>query len=209
MKKAFSFKHNLSSFIDGFEEVQNPEEADLIIFPGGADVSPSLYKEDPHPFTGFSDSTDKLHQSVFKEYVGKVPMLGICRGSQFLSVMNGASLVQHMKHPYWHLMATYDGKILTVNSTHHQQIYLRNLNKQTYKLLGFTPNKISPIHENGNSEDYHFAATYREPEVVYFGQTNCLCMQYHPELMDISQNREAIEWSNNVINQYLFENVTV
>ena len=64
-----------------FELVTNPNDADLIIFTGGTDVNPALYGEARHYLTQAPDvARDEREAEIFANFVGKVPMAGICRG---------------------------------------------------------------------------------------------------------------------------------
>src|SRR5438309_1359385 len=66
-----------------------------------------------------------MYQSITfhrAKMIGK-PMAGICRGSQFLNVMAGGRLCQHLDgHGSWHDMETSDGRSFEVSSTHHQMM---------------------------------------------------------------------------------------
>ena len=106
----------------GWEVVYN-EEPDLIQFTGGSDVTPSLYGQDMHPQTLNNPERDEREVEIFKLYKG-YPMAGICRGAQFLHVMNGGEMYQHVDnhaiqgtHPVF-----IDGKIVQCTSTHHQMM---------------------------------------------------------------------------------------
>lgn len=121
---------------------------DGFLFTGGADISPSLYGEEPLPCTGRCvcdrEAMEKgLLEAALKK--GK-PVLGICRGMQFLNVAMGGSLYQDLlafhpeagdhwqKEPYetcFHANRIFEGtplhqavqvSTLRVNSMHHQGI---------------------------------------------------------------------------------------
>ena len=81
----------LSALCDGF------------LFTGGPDISPALYGEDVLNDTVFSvEKRDRMEQIVFAEAMAaKKPVLGICRGIQFINVMLGGSLYQDIptQHP--------------------------------------------------------------------------------------------------------------
>ena len=118
------------------EVITNPADArsmindkikpDLLVFLGGQDLSPFLYGETicgssaPHMPT----NRDMLEMFVYKRALQfKVPMFGICRGHQFLSVMNGDSLWQHITHhPQEHHIKFRDGPSIKVPSVHHQMV---------------------------------------------------------------------------------------
>ena len=116
------------------------KDYDFILFDGGADVSPKLYKEKQHPQTEINFARDLLEKSIYLQFLNKhTKYLGICRGNQFLNVMSGGTLIQHL--PDYNLMQNYkhnvficpDTKLelytefnqcryMQVNSTHHQAI---------------------------------------------------------------------------------------
>ena len=186
-----------------FEPVTNPANADIIIFPGGADIHPRLYGQNYGNATGYVDSSQDMNEvAVYKRFVGKIPMFGICRGMQLLSALNGAFLVQDMHHPGRHDMFTDTGDVISTNSLHHQQVCLTKLPKSDYKLLGWTK-CLSKYHTNGFGQDYKFSKNYKEPEAVFFPKTKCLAVQFHPEMMTYAGNEAAIEWTKNQIQKYL------
>ena len=76
----FSVKRMYESF--KFKMVDNGEEADLIQFTGGADISPELYGEPRHPKTYPNPLRDRKEELEFRKWVDKKPMVGICRGAQ-------------------------------------------------------------------------------------------------------------------------------
>lgn len=69
---------------------------DGLLFPGGADVDPKFYGEDPHAALGpVYERWDEcwLHSLTYaKEH--KLPMFGICRGLQLVNIGLGGSLYQ-------------------------------------------------------------------------------------------------------------------
>jgi putative glutamine amidotransferase len=71
---------------------------DAVVFAGGADLDPGLYGEEPHPETvGLRPERDAAEVPLMKAALeNDVPLLGICRGMQVLSVVRGGSLVQHL-----------------------------------------------------------------------------------------------------------------
>src|SRR5687768_16963203 len=72
-----------------------PTNLDLICFTGGEDVTPSLYGEVKHPLTYNNPERDKHEVEYFNQFIG-IPKVGICRGGQFLNVMSGGKLHQHI-----------------------------------------------------------------------------------------------------------------
>jgi len=122
------------------ERVESYKDYDFILFDGGADVAPEFYKEKQHPQTEINFARDLLEKSIYLQFLNKhTKYLGICRGNQFLNVMSGGTLIQHL--PDYNLMQDYMHKVficpstklelytefnqckyMQVNSTHHQAI---------------------------------------------------------------------------------------
>lgn len=82
MKKIFVVGSalNYASFIKDSVLTSDMKEADIVLFTGGEDVNPALYKADPHPSTVFNKERDKAEVSVFKKIKPTQLALGICRG---------------------------------------------------------------------------------------------------------------------------------
>lgn len=145
---------------------------DLMVFTGGSDVTPSLYGEDKH-YTTINDYTRDLREkAMFKvAEVHKIPKVGICRGGQFLNVMNGGKLHQDIRgHGQSHsvYLRTAYGEFppeIMVTSTHHQMI----IPAVGAEVFAYASN-LSFTEEE-------------EPEVVFYPSTLSLCVQYHPEIM--------------------------
>ena len=131
-------------------------------------------------------------------------MCGICRGSQFLTVMNGGKLVQHITGHG--IMGTHDlfdpvsgDKVASITSTHHQMMYPFQLDDGSYELIAVGPEASSawegvPI-EGGHPND-------SVVEVVYYPQTKALCVQGHPEYM--TPDSEGWQWYQSLLAKYIF-----
>lgn len=187
---------------DNFIESRSVEDADLIIFPGGSDINPELYKQPVGRYTHFYKNIDERQLEYFNPHLGKKRFFGICRGLQLLTAMAGGELVQHSSHPFFHRITTYDGKILGTNSLHHQQAYLGNLvENEDYQLLAWAEN-LSNTHLNGNDVEYDLPRNYKEPEVVYYPKIKAMGIQGHPEMGGMPL--ETSEWLVEQIKTHLF-----
>lgn len=165
---------------------------DLVVFTGGTDVDPALYGQGSHLTTSPPDvNRDKLEQEVYNYAVLLgIPMAGICRGAQFLCVMNGGELVQHVTNHEihgTHSVTTSEGEQIEVTSTHHQMMNPYVLGAEESTLLAWTKG-LSDRYEDEYGNDIHNGkypgGEFPEPEVVWWPRTRCLCAQYHPEYMD-------------------------
>ncbi len=171
--------------IGNVEITCSKEEADFVLFTGGEDVDPSLYNQKAHDSVYFNRNRDNFEIDYFKYFAEKgVPMIGVCRGSQFLCVMAGGALVQDSTHPYLHNVTMFDGSVIQVNSTHHQQALLKDLPSDSYELLGWAEN-LSPYHF-GPEKDYDFGNDYKEPEIIWYPKIKALGIQGHPESLDLN-----------------------
>ena len=106
------------------KRAETPEKADLVIFTGGEDVNPALYNAKPHQLTRFNEARDEREIELYRQCLEEgIPMLGICRGAQFLHVMNGGVLYQHVDgHNTAHNIYDINKQehIAPVSSVHHQ-----------------------------------------------------------------------------------------
>lgn len=169
----------------GWDLCKGPLKADMIQFTGGEDVSPCLYGEDRHPRTGDNLQRD-LYEAGYFAFAQRmdIPMSGICRGGQFLNVMSGGSMYQHVdKHATGHRHTLQDretGKVISVSSTHHQMMD-----------RGPSGESIAVAKLGGFKQCVHGGAVFDvghgEPdtEVVYYPNTKALCFQPHPEFFGL------------------------
>lgn len=163
-------------------------EADLVCFTGGEDVDPGLYGE-PIMNGTYSDPTrDEVDKVVFDRcIIHKTPMVGICRGGQFLNVMNGGRMWQNVdNHRKAHELTDLEtGEVHSVSSTHHQMMR-PTLEATLVAITNESTKKVSVCDwwMANVSEDAHpknFVREDYDTEVVWYEKTKCLCFQPHPE----------------------------
>jgi len=198
---------NYIKFIPDAKSVTDIKEADIVLFTGGEDVSPELYEEtNTHSFNNFS--RDQYEITIYKTAKElKKPCLGICRGSQFLTVMNNGKLIQDVdNHAIFgtHLIRNFDKEYplsnISITSTHHQMMYPFNLDNDEYKLLAISTKKRSTMYLTGFGS-YNNNKVIAETEIVYYPKTNCLAIQGHPEQMEL--NSKGVSYCNFLIKKYL------
>lgn len=162
----------------GFEVVAELPFADLVCFTGGADVSPALYNAKTHQLTHPWPARDAREQALFKQCMARnIPMVGVCRGGQFLNVMSGGSMYQDVGgHVRPHLITDVEsGSQIWVSSTHHQMMMPGpDAEVVAYASLGqYREWYEGTVFKRDNSNtDY---------EVLFYPSTNALCFQPHPE----------------------------
>jgi putative glutamine amidotransferase len=71
---------------------------DGLVFTGGSDLDPELYRAEPHAETnGVVRERDDFELELMRAALERdVPLLAICRGSQVLNVARGGDLEQHV-----------------------------------------------------------------------------------------------------------------
>lgn len=176
-----------ANFLEGRTLVDSVEEADVVLFTGGEDVDPSLYGCRKSDRTYSNIDRDLKEAEVFKTIKPNQLALGICRGSQFLCVMNGGLLVQHctnhaigVTHAICNDKMTYE-----ITSTHHQMQYPYNLDDKEYEVLYRSFGVCSDMYV-GDKIDAKHIVNNGEPEIVLYhkdGLPRCLAVQGHPEMI--------------------------
>lgn len=163
----------------GWTIVQSLGLADLIQFTGGEDVSPFMYGEKSHPTTHSCKTRDEHELHIYENHIGNTPMAGICRGGQFLNVVNGGKLYQDVdRHAIGntHHMKIVGGDTIQVTSTHHQMMRA-GLNGE---VLAYGARSTVKEHM-GDEGVVRVEDDEHDVEVVYYAKTKSLCFQPHPE----------------------------
>lgn len=171
----------------GLKGTSDIDKADIICFTGGEDVNPSLYGESVAEFQGqpisfFNSARDDKDAFVYGYTAGKV-RVGICRGGQFLNVMNGGKMWQHVNghagRGQHNLVDKITGQVVKVTSTHHQMmrphasgIVLATARESSYKVAANEEWHIE--HAQGRDE-------YDDVEAIWYEDSKSLCFQPHPE----------------------------
>ena len=167
------------------------EKLDGILFSGGSDIDPYLYGDYPKFGLGAIEPKRDTHEVRLAQKVlleMNIPVLGICRGMQLLTVATGGKLYQDLasqkpeginhsvpksiRHHAFHpvqiengslLYNIFQGNDLRVNSFHHQAV--KELGK------GFKSTMIAP---DGIIEGME----WEEPNRFV------VAVQWHPEMME-------------------------
>lgn len=192
MKTAFVWvENNDADTVKMFQEegwgiVENFQEADLLCFTGGSDVSPALYgQENTHSQCEPQRDLWNVYRYLFAVKFS-IPCVGICRGGQFLNVMNGGKMHQHYENdPYLHKMQTTQDGVIEVTSSHHQ-VMIPNFKRPDLFLEGWS-SKFSDVYESLVYENLQTKPDF--------------CYQPHPEWVGVEH--ECRRYFFNVIKKFL------
>ena len=135
--------------------------------------------------------------------------VGLCRGSQLLTVLSGGGLIQHVsnhaKSGTHKIHLINEGVDIDITSTHHQMMYPFWLNKKEYDIIAKSTKDLSTTYLDGNDRERKLPPDFVECEIVYYKTTNCLCIQGHPEYMP--KDSSAVKYINVLIREYLEDTV--
>lgn len=171
----------------GFTKADSLKEADVVVFTGGSDVNPALYNQKPLNGTSFNAERDIREEIIYKECIrlGKI-MFGICRGMQFLSVMNGCELWQHVENHAGrpHLIYDIDDDVTVMASSYHHQMVIPN---DKMDVIAICDKQLSRVFINADlhidlNKDTVNALHELEVEAGAFHETKCFMVQGHPEV---------------------------
>ncbi len=170
---------------DTQQAVADAMKCDGLLLPGGADVNPKMYGENPVPECGkpniIRDGTEPEILAAFLE--ADKPVLGICRGAQILNVALGGTLCQDIKASQ---KINHSDFLHRANVTHKVSI---KEGTKLYSIVGQKSLLVNSIHHQtvkglgqgltvcAKSEDGFIEAIER-PQNSF-----CLAVQWHPEHM--------------------------
>jgi gamma-glutamyl-gamma-aminobutyrate hydrolase PuuD len=209
------FEYLRLMFTLGCDGAKGLDDADVVLFTGGEDVNPALYGEIPLAKTMFNRYRDDKEVAIFNEAKArKIPMVGICRGGQFLNVMNGGKLWQHVTNHA--IGGTHIARIevppfvgqkkqrrtIRVTSTHHQMMIPSE--EGCVLLTAWEAHeKQSPgyVHSGPPSDEHP------DVEAVFYKDTNSFCFQPHPEFG--SAPAECVDFFEECLENFIFPAISM
>lgn len=170
----------------GVALTSDPSKADALVFCGGADIDPAFYGQKPIHGTYTNPQRDAIEYNLWKTYAGKKPMLGICRGAQFLNAMAGGSMWQdvnnHGGNP--HMLYLLDetghptGEEQRVNTVHHQMM----IPASSGIVLAVAYESTKRFKDGDRMFiDRKDVGEQPDPEIIWYPNEQYYCFQAHPE----------------------------
>ena len=172
--------------------------ADIIVFTGGSDISPSLYGEVTLEKTQVNITRDayevSLYHRMLRQTKRRIAFVGICRGGQLLNVMNGGKLWQDVEgHKSTHsVIDLTTNKVVRVNSYHHQMMRPPKASQNIpHAVLAEACDdkgvKFDKTQKFGPEKSNDLTHDGRDVEAVWYPTTRSLCFQPHPEYQGFVQ----------------------
>lgn len=166
------------------EFILKPNDFALVLLTGGADVSPSLYGDIDGVKTRmcYSNIERDMYEKGIYSHARRngIKIAGICRGLQFINVMEGGKLLHHIDghegciHGFG---CSKDDRIRSVNSIHHQMI----LPSKKGVIIGWSTTKLSEVYFGNEDELVDWNGP--EVEAAIYPEAKACGVQWHPELM--------------------------
>ena len=188
---------------DNAEEIsQLLDTVQGILLTGGHDVGPSLYGEKPLPECGvISKERDSMESELLKQALDRdMPVLGICRGIQFLNAYLGGTLYQDLPterptETEHHQTPPYDVPVHTVTIKEDSSLF-RLLNTGTLSVNSYhhqaIKQKADSLKTMALSEDGLIEAVEIEGKRFVWG------LQWHPEFSHLKDDN-----SKKIFNEFV------
>ena len=158
------------------------EEADFIVYPGGADIGSEYYGQADiqGKASVWQQNRDAREFKIFRDAHKGQKHIGICRGAQLLNVANGGSLWQdvdnHQTTRHWTIDLETNRTVL-LNSRHHQAM----IPSRDGVVLAVANASTKLTKDDGVfSAEKEWKGVWCDIEAVIYS-TDVLCFQAHPE----------------------------
>ncbi|WP_316793633.1 gamma-glutamyl-gamma-aminobutyrate hydrolase family protein [Pedobacter frigoris] len=195
-------------------EKNNTEDitrCDGFVLTGGIDVVPSIYggaEEYPHMPGEFLPERDEFEGKIYTyAQAEKIPLLGICRGMQYVNILEGGSVFEDNGEA-----ANQLHKKGTEDKVHEVTIDKQSL---LYAVTGLTEGSVNSAHHQSVKpdqlgENLMVSAYSTTPDRIIeglefkdkTGKAFMLCVQWHPERM---QEKEQNPLSQKIKEQFIKE----
>ena len=193
--------------------VEKAKDVDGIIIPGSrCDVNPAFWNEEPSGAVYIDDALDQAQWEImdFATSAG-IPVIGMCRGIQFINVYYGGSLIQHLHSAYAHkafnpdryhkicntpgsFMEELYGPEVLVNSRHHQAV--GRVGKGLKVAASW---RCEDVTGRALTEDWEEEVV----DVLVHETHNVIGLQWHPEKMMYLGDKNARKTGERMMRYYL------
>ena len=163
------------------------QQLDALIIPGGADISPYLYDEEPLPqIIFFRKKIDLFEIELIKiaKELNK-PVLGICRGAQLINVAFGGSLYQDLTIQFKNEICHRQSPNIPIEPIH--KVYLTE-GSHIAKIIGKSIIDVNSYHHQAVkevAEGFKIVGKSKDGvvEAIESDDGMIIGVQWHPELL--------------------------
>ena len=190
----------------GADAFRSLDPADLdgcdgLLIPGGIpDIHPSYCGEENTESRGIDEELDKVQYAIIQKAMDRrMPIMGICRGMQFVSMFFGAKTIQDIKngvhrfdpedlrhHEAWSVPGSFFeelyGPSMTVNSAHHQALRTVPEGLRVAQLWCEDPAQLPEKLKQAAEGTLRELDSSCIAEAVYHESYPFVATQWHPEL---------------------------
>lgn len=171
----------------------SPRTYSLVLFTGGPDITPSLYgDESPSGLCKYNELRDNIEVVTYNyAKTHNIPMIGVCRGMQFLNVMTGGKMMHDVTgHLHGsHVVEDRHGGIFTTNSYHHQIC----IPDESTHIIAWSIKRKSRCYIGDNDMPVRY--TGPEIEAIYNPEALVAGVQWHPEVaITCGMQAESVKW---------------
>lgn len=175
-------------------------ELDGLFIPGGADVDPLLYGEEPRQALGLTKNANdrfEIHLLKVARRAHK-PILCVCRGEQILNVAFGGTLYQDLPSQYPNALRHQQTPVGRNDPTHSIEITRPSL---LFEIFGTERTVVNSFHHQAVKDLAHgFTVSARAKdgviEAIEIPEEHILGVQWHPEAMYLvhSEHQALFRW---------------
>jgi len=172
------------------KEAEQPHKLNLVVFTGGSDVTPWFYGQ--KNTNSVNNLNRDIRETLWFHSFFNIPKVGICRGGQFLFVMGGGVMEQHI-----------DG-----HAGQDHDVRFRAWSPPKGVIQG--KNSLTSTHHQHMSEPHDLQYVIAQApdgvnEIVYNERTKSLSFQPHPEYENADCRRIFFHMLKNAFDIFLTE----
>lgn len=160
-----------------------------LLLPGGDDLDPQLYHQEPHPRTRESDRLRQKFDLAMLAACEKIamPVLAVCMGCQTLNVLRGGDLIQYIpEYPRLHSLPHSSDPAISGDRNAWHQVEMEPAAKLT-SICGQSRMEVNSRHRQGIGrlgKNLRLAAWTADGIIEAIEDVSlpfCIGVQWHPE----------------------------
>ena len=180
-------------------EIDNLDDFDALILPGGGDIAPELFGACDEGSEDINRELDEKQINIARMFINaEKPVLGICKGHQVINVVFGGGIIQDLQNSKPHL------RINSIDSVHESSAVpgsiLEELYGGTYCTNSAHHQGLGRIGEGLCVISHSFDGVV---EAIVHERLPIIGLQWHPERMCFDYAREDTVDGSLIIKHFL------